>query len=134
MRVFIVEDSDALRERLNRAISSLPHVEVIGSADNAMDAVAQIPKASPDVVILDIRLNQSSGFQVLRDLKTETTRPTIIVLTNYPYPQYRTRYLQAGADYFFDKSTGMDQVVHVLESLPPRTPNTAHSTAAQTLH
>lgn len=128
MRVFIVEDSNALRERLSRALSGLHNVEVIGNADNAEDAVDRIPKAKPDVVILDIRLNQSTGFQVLRDLKSHSSSPTVIVLTNYPYPQYRARYLQAGADYFFDKSSEMDQVVQLLQSLPHRVAAQTHST------
>jgi len=117
MKVFIVEDSEALRERLSRAISSIPHVEVIGFADNAPDALDRIAKANPNLVILDIRLNSSTGFEVLREIKARTPGPTAIVLTNYPYPQYRTRYLQAGADYFFDKSTELDQAVGVIQSL-----------------
>jgi DNA-binding NarL/FixJ family response regulator len=130
MRVFIVEDSQALRERLNRTISSIPRIEVIGFADNARDALERIPKAKPDAVVLDIRLNESSGFEVLSVLKSQMPSPTVIVLTNYPYPQYRARYMQAGADYFFDKSTEIDQVVRVLQSLlhqPANAPSTKSS-------
>lgn len=117
MKVFIVEDSEALRERLSRAISSIPHVEVIGYADNALEAMNRIAQAKPHLVILDVRLNASSGFDVLREIKAAKSGPTAIVLTNYPYPQYRSRYLQAGADYFFDKSTELDQAVGVIQTL-----------------
>lgn len=122
MKVFIVEDSEALRERLSRTISSIPQVEVIGYADNAPEAMDRIAKAKPHLVILDVRLNASSGFEVLRELKANKTAPTAIVLTNYPYPQYRSRYLQAGADYFFDKSTELDQAVSVIQALAHQTP------------
>lgn len=117
MRVFIVEDSEALRVRLSRTISSIPHVEVVGFADNAVDALERISKTKPDAIVLDIHLKSSTGYQVLHGLKAQMPSPTIIVLTNYPYPQYRARYLQAGADYFFDKSNEIDQVVTTLRTL-----------------
>jgi len=117
MKIFIVEDSSALRERLSRTISSIPDVEVIGFADNAPEAVDRIAETKPNLVILDCRLHDSTGVEVLRQIKAHGQGPTAIVLTNYPYPQYRTRYLQAGADYFFDKSTELDQAVRVIQSL-----------------
>lgn len=130
MRVFIVEDSQALRERLSRTISSIPGVEVIGFADNAVDALERIPQGKPDVLVLDIRLRDSRGFDVLSSIKLQMPSPTVIVLTNFPYPQYRARYMQAGADYFFDKSTEIDQVVRVLQSMlhqPTKAPPSAKS-------
>ena len=120
MRVFIVEDSTALRERLSRIVASIQGTQVVGFAPEANDAIVQIRQLKPDVVILDIRLQYSTGFQVLREVKNSSASadtPTIIVLTNYPYPQYRKKYLDAGADYFFDKSTEIDQVLQVLKRL-----------------
>jgi DNA-binding NarL/FixJ family response regulator len=54
---------------------------------------------------------------VLRDLKSESASPKIIMLTNYPYIQYRRRCLEAGADFFFDKSTEFDKIPRVFEEL-----------------
>lgn len=122
MKVYIVEDSAALRERLARIIASIPDVVVSGFATNAQEAVAQIREQKPDAVVLDIRLSASTGFDVLRVLHTLPGRPRVIVLTNYPYPQYRKKYIEAGADYFFDKSTEIDQVMQVLQSLAEQGP------------
>jgi len=44
-------------------------------------------------------------------LKREKPAPAVIILTNYPYPQYRQKCLEAGADFFFVKSTEFDQIV-----------------------
>jgi DNA-binding NarL/FixJ family response regulator len=117
MRVFIVEDSAALRERLSRIISSLQNVEVIGSADNARDSISKIREMKPDTVILDIRLNSSTGYDVLRSVKPQAQSPFVIVLTNYPFLPYRRKYIEAGADYFFDKSTELDHLVQTLRHL-----------------
>ncbi len=117
MRVFVVEDSESVRERLVKIISGIPGVQVNGWAGDADDATKKILQSRPDVVVLDIRLNQSTGFDVLEHVKKSERPPVIIVLTNFPYPQYRKKYLGSGADYFFDKSTEFDQAIGTLKKL-----------------
>jgi DNA-binding NarL/FixJ family response regulator len=114
MNVFVVEDSSLLRERLIRTLTGINGVQVTGYSDTAEEAIQQIQQLHPDAIILDIRLRQGSGFQVLQAIKVQGKPPLIIVLTNFAYPQYRKRYLDAGADFFFDKSNEFDQVVVVL--------------------
>jgi DNA-binding NarL/FixJ family response regulator len=67
------------------------------------------------VVILDIRVPGGSGFEVLQNIKQGQAAPIVIVLTNYPYSVYRQKCLQAGADFFLDKSTEFDQIPALLE-------------------
>ncbi len=117
MKVFIVENSASLQERLGRLLSDLGGVRIVGYAATASDAVEKIRETSPAVVILDIRLDQGTGFEVLEKVKLPRQGPIVIVLTNYPYPQYRDKCLGAGADYFFDKSTELDAVLGVLNTL-----------------
>jgi DNA-binding NarL/FixJ family response regulator len=117
MRVFVVEDSVALRERLSRIILSLPNVDIVGHAEAAAPAIEEIQNLKPDTVVLDIRLKQGTGIEVLEAIKATRPSPSVIVLTNYPYPQYRQRCLDAGADYFFDKSWQIDEVVATLREL-----------------
>lgn len=115
MRVLIVDDSILLRERLTAMISELPGIEVIGQAENAEKAINSIRILKPDVAILDIRMPGGSGFEVLENIKNEKSTPLIIVLTNYPYPQYRKKCMDSGADFFFDKSTEFQKVIEVLK-------------------
>ena len=114
MNVFVVEDSSLLRERLIRTLTGIQGVEVSGYSDTAEEAIQQIQQVNPDAIILDIRLRQGTGFQVLQAVKVRGKPPLVIVLTNFAYPQYRNKYLDAGADFFFDKSNEFDQVVVVL--------------------
>lgn len=114
MNVFVVEDSSLLRERLIRTLTGIEGVEVSGYSDTAEEAIQQIQQVNPDAIILDIRLRQGTGFQVLQAVKVRGKPPLVIVLTNFAYPQYRNKYLDAGADFFFDKSNEFDQVVVVL--------------------
>jgi DNA-binding response OmpR family regulator len=71
----------------------------------------------PDVAILDICLAKGSGIQVLETVKSNGPSPVVIMLTAFPYPQYRTKCLEAGADYFFDKLTEFEQVAEVVAEL-----------------
>jgi DNA-binding NarL/FixJ family response regulator len=114
MNIFVVEDSSLLRERLVRTLKGITGVQVSGFADTAVEAIQLIQQLHPDAIILDIRLRQGTGLQVLEAVKVQGKPPLVIVLTNFAYPQYRKKYVDAGADFFFDKSNEFDQVVLVL--------------------
>ncbi|MCC7161556.1 MAG: response regulator transcription factor [Anaerolineae bacterium] len=114
MNVFVVEDSSLLRERLIRTLNEIRGIQVSGFSDTADEAIQLIEQARPDAIILDIRLRQGNGYQVLQKVKSPGKPPLVIILTNFAYPQYRKRYLDAGADFFFDKSNEFDKVVLVL--------------------
>ena len=117
MKVFIVDDSALVRERIIAMISEHPGVEIIGQAKNAQEGISSILKLKPDVVILDIRMPGGNGIEVLKNIKKNKSAPTIIILTNYPYPQYRKKCMEAGADYFFDKSTEFNKIIEVIKKL-----------------
>lgn len=123
MRVFIVDDSAIVCERLGIMFSELEDVELIGQAQHALDAIESIRKLKPDLVILDIRLRGGSGIDVLQDLKQGHAAPIVMMLTNFPYPQYRKKCVDAGADFFFDKSTEFDKIPEVLKKLIDNSPS-----------
>lgn len=121
MKVFLVDDSVVIRERLKRMLADVPEVQVIGEAGDALASTTDaILKQNPDVVLLDIHLLDGNGIDVLQRLKSAKPAPAVIILTNYPYPQYRQKCLEAGADFFFVKSTEFDQVVPALKQLIQR--------------
>ncbi len=117
MRVFLVDDSVVIRQRLKRMLANLKDIEVMGEAADAAEATEAIHQAKPDVVLLDIHLLGGSGIEVLEKVKKDQPAPAVIILTNYPYPQYRQKCLDAGADFFFVKSTEFDKVVPALRQL-----------------
>jgi DNA-binding NarL/FixJ family response regulator len=118
MKVFLVDDSAIVLERLKTMFSSIAGIECTGQAQNAKDAIEFIPKENPDLVILDIRLNGGgNGMDVLSQIKKATPPPIVIMLTNYPYPQYREKCRALGADYFFDKVAEIEKVYETLNQL-----------------
>jgi len=117
MKIFIVDDSAIVVERLKTIIAETEGLEYVGSATNAKDAVESILSLTPDIVILDIRLSGENGISVLERMKKEQLTPITIMLSNYPYPQYRKKCRELGADYFFDKVTDFEEFVTVLRRL-----------------
>jgi two-component system response regulator DevR len=117
MRVLIVDDSEALVRRLTSRLREVTGIEVVGHAGNVPDALQEIRAAKPDVVILDICMPGGSGIDVLEGLKKDQFQPMVIVLSNYSDRQYRRKFLQSGARFFFDKSTEFDKVAEVLRNL-----------------
>ncbi len=117
IKVFITDDSLIVRERLTTMLVELAGVEVVGQAEDVATAISAIGRLRPDVVILDIRMPGGSGIDVLRQIKQTRPELMVIILTNYPYPGYRQRCLQAGADFFLDKSAEFDQIPALMERL-----------------
>ena len=117
MKVLIADDSELVRERLAVLISEVEGTELIGEVGNAHEALEAIQRLRPDVVILDIRMPGGNGFGVLEAIKKSSVPPMVVMLTAFPYPQYRKRCLEAGAQYFFDKTSEFDRVAQVLEEL-----------------
>lgn len=114
MRVFIVEDSDAICERIVRLVNDISNVQVVGTADKVSTALLGIKKYEPDVVILDIQLLDGNGLTVLEQVKKEQPHSKVIVLTNFNSDQYRDLAQRYGADAFLDKSNDFMQISDLL--------------------
>ena len=117
LTVYIVDDSPVMRERLTESVTDIAGVEIAGQSGDPFEALDSIRKAHPDVVILDIRLPRRSGIDVLKDIKKEALAPTVIMITNYPYRQYRQGCLAAGADYFFSKIDEFEMIRDTLSRI-----------------
>jgi DNA-binding NarL/FixJ family response regulator len=117
MRLFIADDSEILRVRLIDMLSEIEGIEILGKAQESLDAIESIQELNPQVVILDIRMPRINGIKVLEAIKKDDESPTVIIFTNYPYPQYRKRCMDLGADFFFDKSTEFEKLFDTVRYL-----------------
>ena len=118
MKLFIADDSEMMRERIREMVLAVEGVELVGEAGDVKASIKGILDLKPDVVILDIRMPGGSGLDVLRKVKGHLKKtPLIIVLTNYPFPEYKEVMIKLGADCFFDKSVEFGEVQKVLEKM-----------------
>lgn len=117
MRMFIVDDSEILRSRLVQMLSEIEGLEIVGQAGFVRDAVREIRRLNPDIAIIDMRMPDGSGIDILAAIKKDKMVTRVIVFTNYPYLQYRKKCLDAGADFFFYKATELDKLINLLKEL-----------------
>jgi two-component system, OmpR family, response regulator len=109
-RVFLVEDSAVVRQRVLEILGSIDGVNTIGSATTASDAERAILQAQPDAVLLDIKLAEGSGFDVLRSLRKQAPHIEIYMLSNFTSQPYRERAASLGARGFFDKTNEIERL------------------------
>ena len=119
MKVFIVEDSPAVLERLLEMVREVAEMDVVGDAPSYDRAVRGILSTRPDIAILDIKLadDRGSGIDVLARVRPELPKMKAIVLSNYVTPQHLKASAEAGAEYFLDKSVDTDRIPGILEKM-----------------
>jgi DNA-binding NarL/FixJ family response regulator len=122
LRVFLVEDSISVRDRLIELLADPGNVEIVGYAESQDASLAKMHNGSIDVAIVDLNLKGGSGFGVIEAVRAQHPKapPTIVVLTNYAFPEYEVACRQRGADFFFDKSTQFGAVKQLLTVLRDR--------------
>lgn len=117
VKVFIADGSREVLERLASAVGEVEGVEVVGTADNALETIRLVRNLRPDVVVMDVYMRDGDGLSVPRALRKGVPAPLFVAYTNSADGLYRRRSMEAGADFFFDKSTEFKKLVGLLEEL-----------------
>jgi len=109
-----------VRERLSAALSEIEGIEIVGQTREAQLAVDFVRWLSPEVVIMDIMLHSGNGIDALRIIKRGEPAPIVLVFTNYTYAEYREKCIDAGADFFFAKSSEFKAMFETLRAFLKR--------------
>lgn len=117
MKIFLVEDSLPIRERIVEAIDGIGGHEVVGEAGSYQDAVDGITQSRPDVAIFDIKLSPGNGIDALVEAKRHVPGLRGIVMSNYATPQHIKASSDAGAEYFLDKSADFEKLIEILTGM-----------------
>ncbi len=118
LKVLLIEDSPLLSERIMELLSEMEGIISVGTVATELTAIQAINEHTPDVLLLDLRLKEGTGFSVMRHVKHITgKRPAVIVITNYALPQYRREAEALGARFFLDKSQEFDLIPAMLATL-----------------
>lgn len=121
LKIVTVDDSPVIAARLQALLSDMRKVAFMGNARNSSAAHQLVSTQKPDVVILDIHLEDdmpnANGINLLVSLRRKYPDLKIIMLTNLIGPQYQNTCMALGADYFLDKTNDFDRIPEVLEAL-----------------
>jgi two-component system response regulator (stage 0 sporulation protein A) len=110
IKVFLADDSEAVRQQLNRALSLIDGCTLVGNSDGNSKATEMIRELKPDVVVLDISMPHREGIRVLREIREELPQAQIIIFTADPSVVLQEVCLEAGADFYLDKTQIQDLI------------------------
>jgi two-component system NarL family response regulator len=117
-RLLLVDDYALIRQGLRARLEEERDFSVVGEASNGQDALRLATDLRPDVILLDVRLPDGSGFSVIPEIKQRLPKVGIIVLTEYEdTPALVHQAIQAGALGYISKLRSFDQLVAALRTV-----------------
>lgn len=117
IRVLVVDDHPVVRHGLVAMLRYAPEIEVVGEAPDGVEALRLIAETRPDVVLLDLRMPQLSGVEVMRQARAAGAQTRFLVLTTYDTDEYIGPALAAGAQGYLLKDTPPEELLRAIGSL-----------------
>lgn len=116
-RIFLADDHPLVREWLTNLIQQQPDLMVCGEADNAAQALESILVQQPDVAVVDIALKNSSGLNLINELKRARPELPVVVLSMYDETYYAEQALVAGARGYVMKRDSTSKVIAAIHEV-----------------
>jgi DNA-binding NarL/FixJ family response regulator len=110
IRVLVVDDQALVRGGFRLILESQPDFEVVGEAENGMQALARARELRPDVVLMDVRMPVMDGLEATRQLLARRDAPRVLMLTTFDLDEYVYDALRAGASGFLLKDVRPEQL------------------------
>lgn len=114
-RIYIVDDHELMREGL-RALLVAKGYEVVGESADPTEALADLQRLRPDVLLLDLHLNGRSGFEILSELQRRHLPTRCIVLTMSAQPRHVAEALRMGASAYVLKGSAGSDLMSAIEA------------------
>ena len=116
IKVLVVDDQTALAEEIAEILRTDSGLEVVGTAADGFDALAKIPDARPDVVLLDIRMPNMNGVVATQRIKTEYPETKVLILTTFDDSDYILNAINNGASGYLLKDIGGDALITAVKN------------------
>ena len=117
IRVLCVDDHRIVREGIALILAREPDIEVVASAANADEAVAEFKRHRPDVTLMDLRLGERNGIDAIKEIRRDYPDARIVVLTMYQGDEDIHRALSAGAATYLLKDALSDDLIRVVRDV-----------------
>ncbi len=117
LNVLLVDDHPGFISAAMRSLRRLAWLNVVGTAGNGIEAIAQCETLRPDAVLMDLAMPEMGGLQATRLIKAQDNPPFIVIASHFDDGEHREHALRAGADAFVSKLAYLHDVVPLLEAL-----------------
>ena len=117
IRVVLVDDQAMVRQGLRMILEAEPSLTVVGEAGDGREALELVPRARPDVVLMDVRMPRMDGIEACAQIRADATddTPYVLMLTTFDLEDYVYAALRAGASGFLLKDAPAEQLVMAIE-------------------
>ena len=116
IHLLLAEDQILLRQGLKRLLDAQPDLHVVGEVDNGQQAIAQVEKLKPDLVLMDVRMPVMDGVTATQIIGHRFPNTKVMVLTTFADDQYVTEAMQFGAIGYLLKDTPAEDLAQAIRA------------------
>jgi DNA-binding NarL/FixJ family response regulator len=116
-RILLADDNQSFRGTLKAILALQPDLEIVGEATTGHEAIRQVSELNPDVLVLDIRLPDIDGLEVLRQLRQAGDKTRVVILSLWDNVEYRRTAIERGASAYVVKGAAFTQLLPVIRGV-----------------
>jgi DNA-binding NarL/FixJ family response regulator len=116
IRLLVVDDQELVRQGLSGLLAIQPDFQVVGEAANGQQAIAQVERLHPDIVLMDIQMPGMDGVAATREICQRFPTTKVLVLTTFDHTEYIAQALKFGAKGYLLKDTPVDDIAIAIHS------------------
>ncbi len=116
-RIVIAEDYTILREGLRALVTSNSDFDVVGEAEDGLEAIRCVVKHEPDLVMMDLSMPRTNGIEAISEIKRRCPQTKVLALTVHKAEEYVLETLRAGADGYVLKDATHSELMMALENV-----------------
>ena len=117
IKLLVADDHSMVREGLIQLLELEPDLEVVGEASNGQEALTQIDKKKPDVLLLDINMPIMNGIELLSKLKSDKAKVKVLILTIHNEVEYLLKAVEIGCDGYVLKDSNSNMLKKAIYSV-----------------
>jgi DNA-binding NarL/FixJ family response regulator len=117
LRILVADDHLVYRMGIRSLVGNEPGMKVVGEATDGTSAIELYRKLQPDVMLLDLRMPQKNGIEVVQTIRSEFPEARILVVTSYQTEEEIYQVLRAGALGYILKDMGREMLIEAIQSV-----------------
>ena len=117
IRVMVVDDHEVVRSGLKAILDPEGDLEVVGEAGSAKEAIQKVPLFVPDVILMDVRMEEMSGIEACRVIKSSHPQINVLMLTSFGEEEAVMSSIMAGASGYLLKNTGRAELIKAIRAV-----------------
>jgi DNA-binding NarL/FixJ family response regulator len=117
IRVALVDDHSLVRDGIKSLLAVMAQLEVVGEAENGVDAIEMVGRCQPDLLLVDISLKDINGLELTRLLRSQYPSLKVLVLSMYDNYEYVSESVRSGASGYVLKNAPSREIIAAIEAI-----------------